>query len=177
MAGKIIFVLGGASSGKTAFAQSLCEKSAERCIYVATAQSLDEEMAAKIERHRQLRGERWRTIEAPTALSAALHGLRSENGAAVLVDCVTLWISNLLGFENKTDTEVFDMSEEFIASARSLSVPAVIVSNETGLGIVPDNALARRFRDVSGRVNQMIASASDDAYSVVAGMPMKLKGR
>jgi adenosylcobinamide kinase/adenosylcobinamide-phosphate guanylyltransferase len=166
-------VLGGARSGKSAFAQSAAESAAAanggRLVMVATAQAFDSEMAERIARHRQDRGPAWTTLEAPTDLVGALAGLGANDVA--VVDCLTLWLSNLM------------LDERDLASAAAALVEAAgrcegrlwLVSNEVGFGIVPDNALARRFRDEAGRLHQALAQAADAVTLVVAGLPLRLK--
>lgn len=174
MANKLTFVLGGARSGKTAFAEGVCNRHNVARVYIATAQALDAEMSVRIERHRQTRGAGFTTIEAPIELSQAVRDLKGP--CITLIDCLTLWISNLMADGSVTDEMIFSKAADLISASRSVDAAFVVVSNETGLGIVPDNALARRFRDVSGKVNQMIAAASDEVYFITAGLPMKLKG-
>lgn len=170
----VTLVLGGAASGKSAFAQQLAEQFPGPLLYVATAGCGDTEMAARIARHQQARGPRWQTLEAPFDLAgmapaAAGHG-------AILVDCVTLWLSNLLLAHEDTEA-VLKAVESFIATFAHLPAPLFLVSNEVGQGIVPDNALARTFRDLSGNVNQRLAACADQVWLVTAGLPFALKSR
>lgn len=164
-------VLGGARSGKSRHAQSLAEAMTPDRIFIATAQAFDEEMRDRIARHQADRDASWRTIDAATALPQAIraHG----NGTRVLlVDCLTLWLSNLLLADHDLEAAGQDLAEA-IAGASS---PIVLVSNEVGFGIVPDNALARRFRDAAGRLNQRFAAACDATDLVVAGIPLRISG-
>lgn len=163
-------VLGGARSGKSRFAETLIEASGLDPVYVATGEAHDGEMAARIAAHRERRGSTWRTIEAPHDLAAALREA-DGGGRAVLVDCLTLWLSNLI----MADSDVDRAGDGLAAVLPVLSAPVVFVSNEVGLGIVPENALARRFRDEAGRLNQKIAAAAGTVYFVAAGLPMALK--
>lgn len=161
-------VIGGARSGKSRYAEQLVTSLQPPWTYVATAQPSDHEMAARIEEHRNRRGAPWRTVEAPLDLVATLQSL----SATALVDCLTLWLSNLMFAERDVDAE-FERLEQLLDAPK---LPLVMVSNEVGSGIVPDNALARRFRDLQGRLNQRVAARADRVVLVVAGLPMVLKG-
>lgn len=168
---RTILVLGGARSGKSRHAQGLAERIAPRRLFVATAQAFDDEMRDRIARHRADRDNSWRTIETPVALPQML---RDEGARAdvVLVDCLTLWLSNLL----LADADLEAAGDDLIAALADVHVPIVLVSNEVGFGIVPDNALARRFRDAAGRLNQRLAATCDATDLVVAGIPLRLRG-
>ncbi len=167
-----ILVLGGARSGKSRHAQGLAERlAAPPWTYIATAEALDAEMAARIAAHRSDRGPDWRTVEAPHHLAAALTAA-ARPGRAVLVDCLTLWLSNRLLAEADLEAEGAALAAAFAA----LPGPVVCVANEVGLGIVPDNVLARRFRDAAGRLNQSMAAAADGVLFLAAGLPLALKG-
>jgi adenosylcobinamide kinase/adenosylcobinamide-phosphate guanylyltransferase len=163
-------VLGGARSGKSRHAEAVITANPPPWFYVATAEPLDDEMAARIAEHRARRGSDWRSIEAPRDLAGALASIPA--GVAVLVDCLTLWLSNLMlaGADIDAETERLDG-----VLARG-SAPIVLVSNEVGSGIVPDNALARRFRDAQGRLNQRMAARADHVVLMVAGLPLVVKG-
>lgn len=161
-------ILGGARSGKTTHALRLAEASTGGLVMIATAQALDDEMAERIARHQAERGRRWRTLEAPLDLVGALAEVRP--GETAVVDCLTLWVSNLMFAERDIEGE----TRGLIAALAGRDV--ILVSNEVGLGIVPDNALARRFRDEAGRLNQRIAAAADRVLFIAAGLPMVLKG-
>ncbi|WP_108813813.1 bifunctional adenosylcobinamide kinase/adenosylcobinamide-phosphate guanylyltransferase [Loktanella sp. Alg231-35] len=163
-------VLGGAASGKSAFSESLVLQSNSDPVYVATAQVFDDEMAEKILRHREMRGDRWTTIEEPLDVAGALSGVKS--GQPVLIDCATLWLTNVILSEHNLDTA----TTGFLAAVQDCAGPVVVVSNEVGQGIVPDNALSRRFRNAQGRLNQQIAARADLVVAVMAGLPMVLKG-
>ncbi len=165
---RITLVLGGAGSGKSRFAETLASPFATRG-YIATAQALDEEMRARIARHRLDRGERWTTREAPLNLVAAVDGAAE---AVILIDCLTLWISNLMHAGRDVGSEV----DLLCAALQRRAEPTVVVSNEVGQGIVPDNALARRFRDAQGLANQRLAEIADSVVMVMAGLPLVLKG-
>jgi adenosylcobinamide kinase / adenosylcobinamide-phosphate guanylyltransferase len=166
----VTLVLGGARSGKSRYAEELIEAYPGKFIYVATAEAGDAEMAERIERHRLRRVGRWTTVEVPLDLVAALC-VHCRPGAAVLVDCLTLWLSNLLGDGRDPARE----SDALVTALPALGGPVVFVSNEVGHGIVPENALARRFRDHSGRLHQAVAAAAQSVAFVVAGLPLNLK--
>lgn len=168
MNGRRILVLGGARSGKSRHAEGLAEGIAGDRLYIATARPGDEEMAARIATHRRRRGPGWTTLETPIALPEALAG---ANAPFVLVDCITLWISNLLLADIDIAPRVEALAEALVARPGTVAV----VSNEVGLGIVPDNALARRFRDEAGLTNQRLAQACDEVVFLAAGLPLKLK--
>ncbi|WP_225205607.1 bifunctional adenosylcobinamide kinase/adenosylcobinamide-phosphate guanylyltransferase [Novosphingobium huizhouense] len=168
---RTLFVLGGARSGKSAYAQARCEALGRRLVYIATAEAGDDEMAERIARHRADRGECWSTLEAPLDLPGAIAhaALRAD---AVLVDCLTLWLSNLmLGGHDPAPART-----ALALSIEKLQVPLVLIANEVGLGIVPDNALARRFRDEAGRLNQHVAAVAAEVVLMVAGLPVQVKG-
>jgi adenosylcobinamide kinase / adenosylcobinamide-phosphate guanylyltransferase len=166
----ITLVLGGARSGKSRYAESVVVTSPPPWFYVATAEPLDNEMLARIREHRARRGADWRTLEAPRDLAGALASIPA--GAAVLVDCLTLWLSNLMLANADIEAEIARL-EQTLARA----VPTVLVSNEVGSGIVPDNALARRFRDAQGHLNQRMAARADRVVLMVAGLPLAMKGQ
>ncbi|MGE0256424.1 MAG: bifunctional adenosylcobinamide kinase/adenosylcobinamide-phosphate guanylyltransferase [Alphaproteobacteria bacterium] len=167
----LTLVLGGARSGKSRHAEALAESvPGARPIYVATGEAGDAEMAARIVAHRARRGPHWATEEAPRDLAAVL-GRVSAPDAVVLVDCLTLWLSNLLLAGDDLDAARVGLLDA-LAAARG---PVVCVANEVGLGIVPDNALARAFRDAAGRLNQDVAAAADRVVFLAAGLPLVLK--
>ncbi len=168
---KLTLVLGGARSGKSRYAETLVMASPPPWIYVATAEPFDDEMTARIAEHRGRRGEHWQTVDAPLDLAAAIAG--APPAATVLVDCLTLWLNNLMFKERDIDAE----TERLEAALAARNAPAVLVSNEVGSGIVPDNAEARRFRDLQGRLNQRIAARADRVVLLVAGLPMVVKGQ
>ncbi|WP_172124861.1 MULTISPECIES: bifunctional adenosylcobinamide kinase/adenosylcobinamide-phosphate guanylyltransferase [unclassified Devosia] len=167
-----VLVLGGARSGKTAFAERLAIRSGGSPAYLATAQALDSEMRERVATHQRGRGGRFTTIEEPLALSQTL--LRAGNSHdVVLVDCLTLWITNLL----VANADVAAAVEELVNGlAKMEKTRVILVSNEVGLGIVPDNAMARTFRDLAGAAHQRLADICEDVYFVVAGLPITLKG-
>ena len=164
------FVLGGAASGKSSFAEALCFQTDRPRVYIATAQAFDDEMRNKISAHRAQRGVDWRTVEAPLDLAAAL--LTCQSDEIVLLDCATLWLSNILLAEQDPQAA----GDALRAALAACPAPIVVVSNEVGHGIVPDNALARQFRNAQGRLNQMLAADADLVVNVIAGLPQVLKG-
>ena len=164
-------VLGGARSGKTAFAERLALHAGSRPAYLATAEVLDGEMKARMSSHQAIRGDRFTTIEEPTELSRAIIKAGTSHDV-ILVDCLTLWITNLLVANADVATAVSELCATLV-EFRDAKV--ILVSNEVGLGIVPDNALARRFRDEAGRINQRVAAAVDEVMFVAAGLPLRLK--
>jgi adenosylcobinamide kinase / adenosylcobinamide-phosphate guanylyltransferase len=166
---KLTFVIGGARSGKSRFAEGLIATLPPPWRYVATAEAGDEEMAARIEAHRERRGRSWHTTEAPRDLQSAL---AKGDGPPVLVDCLTLWLSNLMLAEADIEAEI-DKLDEVLAAT---TAPTVVVSNEVGLGIVPDFPLGRRFRDMQGILNQRVAARADRVILMTAGLPLALKG-
>lgn len=168
----ITLVLGGARSGKSAYAQKQAEQAAAATarppLMIATAEAFDEEMHDRIERHRTERGDGWRTLEAPLHLAAAVRRLGAEDVA--VIDCLTLWLSNQMLRDHDLSAAVDDLTAALAACPASLWV----VSNEVGWSLVPDNALGRRFRDEAGRLNQRIAAAADGACLIVAGLKLDL---
>ena len=172
-AAKLTLVLGGARSGKSRYAESvivaLPPPWRPPWTYLATAEAGDAEMAERIAAHRTRRGPQWRTVEAPLDLGAALNPCRT---VPVLVDCLTLWLSNLMLADADIDAEMA-LLEQTLANA---SAPVVLVANEVGSGIVPDNPLGRRFRDLQGLLNQRLAARADRVVLVVAGLPLAIKG-
>ncbi|HZY48799.1 MAG TPA: bifunctional adenosylcobinamide kinase/adenosylcobinamide-phosphate guanylyltransferase [Devosia sp.] len=167
-----ILVLGGARSGKTGFAERLAMRAGESPLYLATAQALDAEMAERVRMHQQQRHKRFATLEEPIALSTALRAAAKTHDV-ILVDCLTLWITNLLGANDNVAAAV----DELVATLPQIEdCKVILVSNEVGLGIVPDNAMARMFRDLAGAAHQRLAEICSEVHFVVAGLPMTLKG-
>ena len=166
----LTLVLGGARSGKSRHAEGLVTAGPAPWLYVATAQAFDEEMQSRIEEHRARRAQGWLTLEAPVEL-AALVAREGVGGASILVDCATLWLSNMLLAGREVDAEVNGL----LAALAGAAARIVVVSNEVGQGIVPDNALARAFRDHQGRLNQRLAAQAGRVILTVAGLPLTLK--
>ena len=171
MAGHVL-ILGGARSGKTGFAEKLAMRAGDRPLYLATAQALDDEMRERVRLHQQQRHKRFATLEEPLALPAALERAAAMHDV-ILVDCLTLWITNLLGAGRNVAQAVDELA---VALARIEHSRVILVSNEVGLGIVPDNALARMFRDLAGAAHQRLADICGEVHFVVAGLPLTLKG-
>lgn len=171
---KVTFITGGARSGKSRLAEQLALGFGAPLGYLATGCAGDAEMAERIARHQARRGHAWQTLEEPFDLVGVLAG-HDGYFKAVLVDCVTLWLSNLL---LKYDDAPRALAEvrELIAAFATLQTPLLLVSNEVGMGIVPENRLARVFRDLAGEANELLAQAADDVYVTFSGLPLKLKG-
>jgi adenosylcobinamide kinase/adenosylcobinamide-phosphate guanylyltransferase len=172
---KKVFVIGGCRSGKSSFALEVAQKfSGTNKIFIATCIPHDEEMQQRIARHREERSQSWKTIEAPVLLPEAITD-SSRRADAIIVDCLTLWVSNLLmesDDSKKIETQIPHLTE----SIKKSPCPVVLVSNEIGQGIVPENKLARQFRDLVGSVNQAVADCVDEVIWTVAGIPVKVKG-
>jgi adenosylcobinamide kinase/adenosylcobinamide-phosphate guanylyltransferase len=166
----LTLILGGAASGKSRFAESLVCQTGRQRVYIATAQALDAEMARKIDQHQTDRGPDWRTIEAPLDPAAALETVQTEE--IVLLDCATLWLSNVMLGELAWQSE----ADRLIAALERSTAPVVVVSNETGMGIVPEHKLGRAFRNAQGALNQRLAASADRVALIVAGLPLTLKG-
>jgi adenosylcobinamide kinase/adenosylcobinamide-phosphate guanylyltransferase len=167
----ITLVLGGARSGKSRHAEALVTGAAKSGTYIATAEPGDLEMAARIARHRAQRGDFWHTVEVPLDLPQAILA-HAGSERPILVDCLTLWLYNLLGAGRVIEHE----AEALCSALRDATGPVVLVANEVGLGLVPDTPLGRRFRDEAGRLNQRIAALADRVVFVAAGLPLVLKG-
>jgi adenosyl cobinamide kinase/adenosyl cobinamide phosphate guanylyltransferase len=167
----LTFVLGGARSGKSAFAVRLASTFDSPVVVVATAEARDDEMAERIRRHQQARPSEWKTVEAPVELAATIRFLPDD--AAVVLDCLTLWVSNALE-AGRSDATILGEAEDVASTLAERFDDAVVVSNEVGLGIVPTNALARRYRDVLGEVNAIFARAAAHSYLMVAGRAVAL---
>jgi adenosylcobinamide kinase/adenosylcobinamide-phosphate guanylyltransferase len=178
---KLVFITGGARSGKSSFALKEASKARGQKAYIATAEALDGEMKDRIEKHKLERGDEWSTYEEQIRVTDVLVDLKGQYGA-VLLDCLTLWLSNVLlraemgGQEHQTPEENID---EFIACLNGLAgaggYDLYMVSNEVGMGIVPENKLARKFRDLAGTLNRKVAQIADEVYLVTAGIPLKIK--
>ena len=175
---RTIFITGGARSGKSRFAEQLALEFGTPLCYLATAQALDSEMGERIKRHQLRRGNDWKTIEEPLHLTQAL-ACCDGNFGVVLIDCLTLWLTNLLllyeDLGEQAEERIMDDVHRLAATLRGMSTPVIIVSNEVGMGIVPEHRLGRVFRDIAGQANQIIAAAAGDAWLVASGIPLKLK--
>lgn len=173
-----IFITGGARSGKSTFAEKLALEFGAPLGYLATAQALDVEMDERVRRHRERRGGEWNTIEEPIHLSQALARCDGQYNV-LLVDCVTLWLSNLLFKYEESGESIEERIHEDLQrlkiTLQGMETPVVLVSNEVGMGIVPDNALARMFRDIAGTTNQVLATTAHEVHVVISGIPLKLK--
>ncbi|MFC7290422.1 bifunctional adenosylcobinamide kinase/adenosylcobinamide-phosphate guanylyltransferase [Hirschia litorea] len=167
----VIFILGGARSGKSRRAQALCEALSLKRIYIATGQAFDVEMEDRIKRHQQDRDESWTTVEAPLDLVKAVE-THAEPDNVVLIDCLTLWLSNLMHRERDIVLETANLIEALSLASGNI----ILVSNEVGLGLVPETPLGRAFRDEQGRLNQKIAAMADKVEFIAAGLPLSLKG-
>ena len=165
-------ILGGARSGKSRFAECLARSRGHDLVYVATGEAHDDEMAQRIARHRTDRGPEWHTVEVPIDLPATI-AAASQANTVVLVDCLTLWLSNVM----LADRDIAKAAADLLAALALAPGPVFMVTNEVGLGIVPENALARRFRDEAGRLNQLVAAQVPHVAFMAAGLPMWLKGK
>ena len=171
---EIIFITGGARSGKSRLAEELAQRSGGPLGYIATGEPKDAEMRERITRHRERRGPAWQTIEEPLDLVKAVRG-HDDRFNGILVDCITLWLANLLGYYHDPQKVLAEVVS-FIAVFPVLRTPLFLVSNEVGMGIVPEIALARTFRDLAGETNELLAKAADEVYVMFSGLPLKLKG-
>lgn len=184
--GKLVLVTGGARSGKSTFAEDLVRKENGSALYIATSIPFDDEMKFRVQKHRERRPSHWETVEAYKDLD--IHINRSINGkSAVMVDCVTIMVTNLMfdrcvdwdniGSDgiNSVEKYVNDEISKLIAASKQANIPFVLVTNEVGMGIVPDNLVSRVFRDIAGRMNQTLARAADEVYLCVSGIPVRIK--
>ena len=170
----LVFITGGARSGKSAFAQQRAEAHCGPLLYVATAEVRDDEMRQRVEKHQKARGDHWQSLEEPLDLATAI-AEKVLPGTTVLIDCLTLWLSNLLEKYGEDEAAILAAADGLLAALDQLDITVYLVSNEVGSGIVPENRLARSFRDLAGLFNQKFAAAADEAYLVVAGLPLQLK--
>jgi len=172
---QVIFILGGARSGKSRYAQKIAKAFKGKKLFVATAQALDEEMAGRIENHKKQRGGMWETREEPIEIVQVVSEMQSNYGV-ILIDCLTLWVSNLLmAFEDDRE-RVENCIKGLIDRLTNIKTTVILVSNEVGSGIVPENRLARSFRDLAGLLNQGVAQVADRVVLMVAGIPVVVKG-
>jgi len=172
---KVIFIIGGARCGKSSFALKEASKIQGQKAYMATAEALDEEMKERIAKHKKERKADWDTYEEPVRIADALSDLKSRY-SVVIIDCLTIWLSNLICNNLDCNKEIDDFINVLRNSKlKTQSSKLFLVSNEVGMGIVPENELARRFRDMAGFLNQKVAEAADEVYLVTSGIPLKIK--
>ena len=174
--GKLILILGGVRSGKSSFAVEKAKKLSSGqsgVVYVATASPLDEEMRRRIEKHRKRRPASWKTVEERKDTSKILAKL--GKASIVIIDCLTILISNIL-LSGEREAKILKKIKEFFTTLKKRNLTALIVSNEVGMGIVPENRLGRSFRDIAGQTNQIVAKLADEVYLLEAGIPVKIKG-
>lgn len=177
---KILLITGGARSGKSSYALELAESLAERKLFVATCPDLDAEMADRVDRHKKERqGRGWATIECQIDL-ASVFTTQARDYDVILVDCITLWVNNILYIHENTsvavnDSTIAELCGAWLQQAGRLQATVIMVTNEVGLGVVPDNALARKYRDLVGTCNQLIAKRADEVVLVSCGLPLRLK--
>jgi len=170
-----ILVIGGCRSGKSSFALDYANRHFRQKVFLATCEALDDEMKRRILRHREARGSDWKTIEEPKKLTEAVESLRSQ-AEVILIDCLTLWVSNLL-MDGEGEEQILSRVEDLIELIQKVPQSIIVVSNEVGAGIVPENKIARIFRDIVGLVNQRVAACSDTVVLTVAGLPHVIKGK
>jgi adenosylcobinamide kinase/adenosylcobinamide-phosphate guanylyltransferase len=171
--GKLTFITGGARSGKSSFAIEEASALGGKKVFVATLEPHDEEMKKRMELHRGERGEEWTTHEEPLELAGLLRRLNTEYDV-VLVDCLTLWLSNAMHANKDVEKEIAELVEGLSEAKESINL--YVVSNEVGMGIVPENEMARQFRDNAGRLNQKVAGAADEVFLMASGIPVRIKG-
>ena len=175
---RTIFITGGARSGKSRFAEELAQQFGAPLCYLATAQLLDDEMGERIRQHQARRGRAWQTIEEPLHVAQCL-ACNDGIHKVILVDCVTLWLTNLLlhyeDLGEDAEERVMDNVHRLANTLREIRTPVILVSNEVGMGIVPENPLARLFRDIAGKANQMLAATADEAHALISGISLRLK--
>lgn len=184
--GKMILITGGARSGKSTYAEKLAKDFGEQVLYIATSIPFDDEMKYRIKKHREQRPAHWQTIEAYKNLDAQIES--SVKGKdAVLLDCITIMITNIMleintdwdnitgDISSRVEDKVKHEIQSLIEAGKNIDIPLIMVTNEIGMGIVPDNAMSRLFRDIAGRMNQMLAHASDEVYLCVSGIPVRIK--
>jgi adenosylcobinamide kinase/adenosylcobinamide-phosphate guanylyltransferase len=171
---RIILITGGARSGKSRFAEELALGFGNPLAYIATCEAKDQEMLERIERHRMRRGSAWSTFEEPYYLAGAIRRY-DDLYRVMLVDCITLWLTNLLLKYDDVQKVMADVND-FASLFSSIKTPLILVTNEVGMGIVPENRLARTFQDIAGEANQLLACAADEVHATISGLPLKLKG-
>lgn len=171
---RIVFITGGARSGKSHFAQELAGKFPGPKAYLATAQALDEEMSERIRRHRENRPADWQTLEEPLMVPECVEA-HGDYFSVIILDCLTLWISNLM-MAGRVESGILKETDRLLEICRQAECSLILVANEVGMGIVPDNLQARVFRDLSGLIQQKVARMADEAFFLVSGLPQKIKG-
>ena len=171
---KVTFILGGARSGKSQLAIKMAKKKGKRVAFIATSQALDKEMKKRINLHKKTRPTHWQTFEEPENIPLLLKKI-NKKFEVIIIDCLTLLVSNLL-LKGLKEKDIERKTEEMSILLKKIRPDVIIVSNEVGLGIVPDNELARDFRDIAGRMNQIVAKRSDEAFFMFSGLPLKIKG-
>ena len=171
---KIIFITGGVRSGKSRFAQQIAKTFPGPKAYLATAQALDREMKKRIDQHKKSRPKAWRTLEEPVRIAEVLQS-EGDNCGLILLDCLTLWLSNLM-MAGWGERKILGAADRFLNAARKAPCSLILVSNEVGMGIVPENPAARLFRDLSGLIHQKAAREADEVYFLMGGLPWKMKG-
>lgn len=170
MSRKLVFITGGARSGKSKFALKEASRILGNKAYIATAEAIDEEMRERIEKHKKQRGNIWDTYEEPIKIVDVIKDIEDQY-SVIVIDCLTLWLSNLFLNNKNVEKEI----ESLYSSLSAVHCPLFIVSNEVGTGIVPENEMARKFRDMAGFLNQNIAEIADEVYMMIAGIPLKIK--
>jgi len=171
---KIIFITGGARSGKSTYTLEDASRLTGKKAYIATAEALDEEMRDRIENHKKQRGKDWDTYEEPLRIAEVIQEIEGKY-TAIVIDCLTLWLSNIMQSGLNISQEIAKLIETLRITHHTSHI--YLVSNEVGMGIVPENDMARRFRDMAGILNQKVAEISDEVYLLIAGIPMKIKGK
>ena len=170
----VIFVTGGARSGKSDFAQDMAEKIEGKRVFVATAQAFDEEMEERIQKHQENRGARWDTLEEPIDIGGTIRSVLGQY-KTILIDCLTVWMSNLLLEYPDQNEKISEIVDDFFSGLSEAEETIIAVSNEVGMGIVPDNKLARNYRDQLGFLNQRMARRADEVYVLFSSIPVKIK--
>jgi adenosylcobinamide kinase/adenosylcobinamide-phosphate guanylyltransferase len=172
MSREIVFITGGARSGKSAYALKEASRISGKKAYIATAEALDEEMQQRIENHKRRRGDEWITFEEPLKIAEVIKEIEGKY-SVIIIDCLTLWLSNIIHGNFDIIYEIENLISTLCVTSHVSHI--YIVSNEVGMGIVPDNELARKFRDMAGILNRKIAETADEVYVVLAGIPLKIK--
>lgn len=174
MGKRLIFITGGVRSGKSRFALDYANRHFSKKLYLATCEVLDEEIAQRVGNHKKMRGSEWKTVEEPIGIVDKINEY-GDKVEVILLDCITLWLSNLLMRQN-SDVKIMDEVDRFIRTIKQNQTSFIIISNEVGMGIVPAESLGRRFRDLQGMANQKIAEVAETVIFMISGMPMFLKG-